>query len=204
MSADPNHPFGKLVGRVDLAAQTQARADASFEAGRVNYLLTVFKFNAGKTAAALRRAEAAARGTAELTFRAFDEAYPTFPVVLGASRLGGVQLHLAPTAFLPALFRDFGRAPFVTAYEEFYEAAADRADGRPVGLVFPRKGLRHGLVIYAADDPAALPLGEREAVFCYAAGSKKARQWLVVRSFQRTLEAVHNAGHGWRPHHGDE
>ena len=45
----------------------------------------------------------------------------------------------------------------------------------------------------------AIPVGQWEAVLVYTAGTKKHRQYVLVRSFQRTLEAIHAGGHGWRP-----
>ncbi len=87
----------------------------------------------------------------------------------------------------------------MTAYDAFYERAAESANGRVVALVFPRKGFRNGLVVYAADEPQALPLGEREGFFTYVGGKRKNRQWMLVRSFQKTIEAIHNGGHGWKP-----
>lgn len=191
------HPFSKLVRPSQHHDRITAKADRSFEEAKVNYLLGVFKLNVRKAGNALRYAQERTVGNTDLTFRAFDEVFQSFPIYLGASRLNGVALHLDKTSMLPALFRDFGSAPFFKAYEAFFDTVG-RSD-KPVGLVFPRKGLKHGMVIYAADDLEALPLGERETVFCYAGGTKKKRLWLFVRSFQRTLEAIHNKGHGWRP-----
>lgn len=196
---DREHPFARLTGGQDYHQRTVDKANAAFEEGKVNYLLGVFKMNVRKAGTELRRVAEQQTGRTDVTFRAFNDAYPTFPLLLGAKRLDGVSLHTDPRAMLPALFKEFGQAPFVTAYEEFYEAAAERAHGRAVGLVFPRKGFKNGLVIYAADKLTEIPLGERETVLTYAGGTKKDRHWLVVRSYQRLLEAVHNAGHGWRP-----
>ncbi len=166
---------------------------------RVEFLLGRSGFKAGKAAAALRAAADRAIGQPIVRFTEFNEANPTYPVLLGCSTLGGVKLHLEPTAMLPALINRFSSAPFVAAYEAFYDKVRDAAAGRVIGLVFPRKGVRHGMLIYAADDPQVLPLGEREAVFLYAGGDKKDRHWVLVRAFQKAVEAIHNAGHGWTP-----
>ena len=189
--------FDRLVGSQDYHERMAAMSNSSWEAGKVKYVLGVFKIP--KQAREVADAAERQTGKPDLTFRAFEEVYPSFPIVLGASRLGGVQLHLDQKAMIPALFKAFGAAPFMTAYEQFYETAAKRAGSRPVGLVFPRKGFKNGLVVYAADDPQILPFCEREAFFAYAGGSKKDRHWIIMRSFQKLLEAVHNGGHGWRP-----
>lgn len=198
------NPFDRLTRGSDHRERLEARADAAFEAGKVLYVLKAFRLNARKAAAALLARERRERGGHAATFRAFNDAYPEFPLVLGATRLGAVKLHADARAMIPALFRDFGRAPFVTAFEAFYEREADAAaaSGRLPGLVFPRKGLKNGMVIYAADDPEAVPVGDRETLLAYpggGAGKKRTgRTWLVVRSFQRLLEALHSGGHGLR------
>lgn len=190
--------FDRLVGSKDYHERMAAMSNSSWEDSKVKYLLGVFKIP--KQARDVASVAERQTGKPDLTLRAFDEVYPSFPIVLGASRLGGVQLHLDKTAMIPALFKAFGAAPFMKAYEQFYETAAPRAGGRPVGLIFPRKGLKNGMVVYAADDPQIIPFCEREAFFTYVGGkSKKDRHWIIVRSFQKLLEAVHNGGHGWRP-----
>lgn len=191
------HPFDRI--NKDYRASMASRYEAAYEEEKVTYLLKAVGLNGRKAAAALREADP--KGA--LTFRAFNDAYPSFPVLLGASTLGGAKLHLDADCLLPALYNRFTAAPFVEAYEDFYEKAARRAGHRPVGLVFRRKGVRHGLMIYQADDPAtALPLCEREMVMAYAGGDKKRRHWLVVRMFQKVVEGVHNRGHGWTPADG--
>ncbi len=195
--ADEDHPFAKLTSGQEYHDRMSRKASESFEDGKVNYVLGVFKIR--HHAPALRKIAERQTGKPDLTFRAFDEGHPSFPIVLGASRLGGVQLHLDQKAMIPALFKAFGSAPFVTEFEQFYETAVARACGRPVGLIFPRKGFRNGMVVYATDDPQVIPFSERETCLTYAGGSKKDRHWLIVRSFQKMMEAVHNAGHGWRP-----
>jgi hypothetical protein len=93
---------------------------------------SALKFNAAKEGKRLADTALSNHGSASLTFRAFNEEHPTFPYLLGASTLGGAKLHTDPRAVLPALFRKFDAAPFVAAFEAFYEEAADRAC-RPFG-----------------------------------------------------------------------
>jgi hypothetical protein len=94
---------------------------------------------------------------------------------------------------IPSLFKTFVKAPFVAAFETFYEQAALRAEGRSVGLIFPRKGIPHGLIIYSGDLDVTIP---RSLVWTYTGGTGK---MLHVRPFQQLVEAIHNRGHGWRP-----
>lgn len=197
--AGEDHPFSRLTAGQAHHDRMTARAGIAFEEGKVSYLLGVFKLNIRKVGNELRQIEEAERGQPNLTFRAFHSAYPTFPLVLGTDRLAGAALHLNPKAMIPSLFKEFSQAPFVTAYDAFYEKNAGRASGRPLGLVFPRKGFKQGMLIHAAETPTDLPLCAKESLLCYVGGTKKHRHWLVVRSFARVLEAVHNGGHGWRP-----
>lgn len=199
MKKPVNH-FAKLTRRnSDFHDKMVARSNIAFEEGKVNYLLKMFGLNQRKVGSTLRKIEEARSGQADLTLRAFNEGFPTFPMLLGGSRLGSTALHLDPRAMLPALFKEFSQAPFLTYYEDFYEENADRANGRTLGLVFPRKGIRSGLVIYTADSVDEIPLGKREAFLAYCSGKRKDRYWLIVRTFQKVIEAIHNAGHGWRP-----
>lgn len=197
--SDKEHPFEKVTRSSDYAARMTALADVAFEEGKVTYLLKAFKLHVRNASRVLREAQENATGTPNLTLSAFNSVFPSFPMYLGASRLGGIQLHLENSAMIPAMFKTFGATPFVSAFDAFYEVSEDRSGGRPVGMVFPRKGFKNGLIIYATDDLKVLPFGEREGYFAYVSGKKKAQQWLLVRSFQKTIEAIHNGGHGWRP-----
>lgn len=194
------HPFDKL-GKGFLARATQ-RAESSYEEGRVDYLLKRFGLNARKVGNELREMGEGATGRYDLTFRAWNEMFPSFPLLLGAATLGEVKLHLDPKAMLPALYKEFSEAPFVRAYEDFYEANVKRARDRTVGLVFRRKGIRSGLIVYATNDLQDLPLAKREMLMAYAGGDKKDRHWMVVRSFEKVIDAIHNRGSGWTPSDG--
>lgn len=185
------HPFKKLVsGYHERAA---SRSEAQYEDGRVEYVLKTFKI--GKSAVAeIRRMSESQHNT--LTFAAFNSFYASFPVHLGASTLGGIKLHLDKLAMLPALLTQFHRVPFLDAFNTFQEGAADTADslGKSVGLVFPRKGVRHGLVIVESGNRAVV--GGVGSSLVYR--DRKDRV-LHVMAFQAMIEHLHKRGHGWRP-----
>lgn len=194
------HPFEKVGRSSSYQDRMGARSDVTFEEGRLEFLLKTFKLNVPPVKRDLRKRTEERTGHPDLSFASFGELYESFPIVLGASRLKGVQLHLTASAMVPAMFKAFGATPFVAAFDDFFERTAPRADGKPVGLIFPRKGFKQGMVVYAADDPQALSLCERETIIAYVSGKKKKGQhWLIVRSYQKLLEALHNGGHGWRP-----
>lgn len=196
---DDETPYERIVNDTAYRERLIAQGDIAFEEGKVTYLLKAFKMNVRVVTQTLRQQTRERTGQPRLLLRAFNETFSSFPLLLGATRLDGVKLHTATTATLPALFKNFGSAPFVDAYESFYEQMEGRAQGRAVGLIFPRKGLKNGLIIYTVDDPLRIPLCHREGYFMYAGGSKKDRHYAVVRSFQKVVEALHNGGHGWRP-----
>jgi hypothetical protein len=192
-----DHPFDKLFKRRGRSPDSRIVeiAERAFEETRLRFLLRVFKFNVKAESARIRRE--AEDGL--LTFANFRRTHSDFPLVLGVSRLHGVKLHLDPAAMLPALMKQFSDSPIWEAYEKFYAAAENSSDGRPVVLAFPRKGITHGLCVYATDDVAQPPLCRQEALLCYATGGKRQRMFAVVRTFQNLLEGVYAAGHGWRP-----
>ncbi|MCI0420757.1 MAG: hypothetical protein L0312_16275 [Acidobacteria bacterium] len=186
------HPFDEL--REVTREQQEAFYAAQYEASRVRYMLKVLHLSKQETT--LRTDWEKQTGSANLTFAAFNEQYPSFPVVLGASLLDGCKLHTDPRAFIPSLFKDFQRAPFVTAYDEFYESNRDRADGRALGLVFRRKGILHGMVIHSEGMEG---VWHRGLVWVYHGGTRTTPFRLYVRPFQVMLEGIWSQGRGWRP-----
>lgn len=193
------HPFDRMKEDKPYHERMALRSAVQFEEGKVRYTLSALGFKLNRVVPKLVAHQAALTGSATLTFSAFNALFPSFPVLLGVSQLQGVQLHLDPTAMIPAMFKAFGNTAFVRAYDAFYSATQSRAHDRIPALVFSRKGFKNGMIIYLADDFAALPIDERETVIAYAGGNKAKRHWLLVRSFQKTLEAIYNKGHGWRP-----
>lgn len=189
------NPFHKFTASSERRKILDARADAEYEARLVSFLLK--KFHIERVERHLRKRDSLAGGNGDLKFSLFCDEYRSFPILLSANPLNGVTLHTDPRAFLPALFKSFDKTPFVMAYEELFEDIADKADGRAVGLVFPRKGIRYGLVIHNGDDLDRRVF--RGMVMTYYGGTKKRKFNLYVQPFQNLIEALHNEGHGWRP-----
>lgn len=190
----PDDPRRRLLGRPrEYQERLRAHEDAGFETRMVEFLLAVFKFPA-PAVRALRAEHRRRTGLAGLTFATFAMHHPGFPVRLAASRLDGVKLHTDPRAVLPALFRDFARVPFVVAYDALVEQRAGD-DDRPLGLVFPRKGFRKGMIIHdgAGLDPAV----SRGLVLTYQ--GRDPRHRLFVQPYQTFLEGLYRKGRGWRP-----
>jgi len=172
---------------------SSAKLDALFEASKVRFILQTH----GLKKAERRLQEAAANlGSEEgyASLKAFNEAFPTYPIVLGASRLDGIKVHADPRCLMGNLFKTFMDAPFVAAFQTF-EAIVSRRDGRAVGVIFPRKGYRHGWIIH--DELSGL--GPHGTVLSHHEGSESKGRTLYVRSFQALVAGVWKRGHGWKP-----
>lgn len=183
------HPFAQFGKAREVSFEF---FDRQYEDQQVSYVLRRFKLTDRATVADLRRQSMDETGTGALTFKAFNEQFHSFPLLLAASRLRGVKLHLEPTALLPAWFKDFTGTPFALEYAEWYRRAAPRAEGRSIGLVFPRKGIRGGLVIH---DEMSDYRRFRGFTGVYVGDEKL----LFVRPFQTLIDTVWANGHGWRP-----
>jgi hypothetical protein len=187
------HPFQRFASTHHERAEAQA--DTQYENTCVDYLIKGMHLHAN-VRRELYRQERDETTHERLTFHSFHERFPTFPFLLGCSRLRGVKLHLDKKAMIPSLFRQFNEAPFVAAYEQFYESMVARANGRSLGMVFPRKGIVRGLIIYSGDFDLDIP---HSLLWTYTGGTKKSLHRLYVRPFQQVVEAIHNKGAGWRP-----
>jgi hypothetical protein len=193
-----SHPFDSLP-KDDYHKRSEDRVDASFEESKLQHLFGMFRKNIGKEMADLRQRNLAKYGYHQATFEAFHEKYQDFPLFFVASRLGGVKLHVDPNSLIPAMFRNFTNTPYVKAYDIAYTNNLEKAADRKIGLVFPRKGIRNGLVIYETEDLfAEIPIGAKELVFTYVVTRRKKQSMLVVRAFQKVLEAIKSQD-GWTP-----
>lgn len=180
----------------DAAARAEARTAASNEATALKYVLK--RFGLAKEERVMRNEHAGSTGLPELTFAAFNSRHPSFPVLLGYNRIAGVKLHADKTAMIPALFKSFTETPFFKAYETFFEEHEGREDGnRTIGLVFPRRGIKFGLIIH---NGASLDMTLfRGTILTYHGGSRKRPHPLYVMPLVSLIEGLHQKGHGWRP-----
>jgi hypothetical protein len=151
LGPDPDRfiPTNNAIDRVRAALHDPdivAEGDAGFERTKVRYLMTVLGL-AGEIPR-LRRLYADVHGKPGLSFAIFNEQYPTFPVLLRADRLNGVELYTDNRAVLPAWFqtKKTRKVPFFPAFEAFRWGR--HSCGRVPGLVFPRKGFPRGMVIH--------------------------------------------------------
>src|SRR6185437_9611029 len=92
-------------------------------------------------------AHLAETGTRRLTFAGFRLRFPTFPVVLAASYVGGVGHRVD----LVDLFRRPDRLFLTDLYLEAFAQLSEAAGDRPVGLVIPFGGYRGGVALHNGD-----------------------------------------------------
>lgn len=167
-----------------------ARNANAFESRTLEFLLQTFKLQ--QDSWRIRRASQQETGRLRpLTLLAFCREYRSFPILLTSQRIEGI--HLDKRAFLPALFEKFLDAPFVTPYEDYREGAVREADGRAIGMVFPRKGISRGLIVH---DGVNLPDRCFAGTVLTYTDRKTATKKLFVQPFARLIESLQD----WQPH----
>jgi len=182
-----------------------------FEAERLKWLLQ--RFGLKKRMHQVIRRYHADTGRSELRFEAFNEVFPTFPFLIGCTKLQGVpmpgrvsksgqqkvtpvdyHIYLDPASTEPARFKNFTKVPFVGAYKDFYAASAGRANGRKVALIFPRKGFLHGMVMH---NDSSEQFWTEGLSWVYKVPGTENR--LYVQPLSALVEAIYEGGRGWRP-----
>lgn len=185
------NPFDRF--QAERHARHKALSDEAFENRTVEFVARTFGLQ--KQSQRLRHEHNRATGrNRSLTLLEFCRDQRSFPVIMTTRRLE--RLHLDKRMFLPSLFKKFSEAPFVGAYEEYYETVIGEADGRAVGLIFPRKGIPRGLIVH---NGVNLPSRVFHGLVLTYTGGKKDTQRLFVQPFQSFIESLYNRGHGWQP-----
>lgn len=116
----------------------------------------------------------------------------SFPLRLHAGRR--TKFHKTDAALLSNVFRAFKDAPFVRDYEAAY---ADAPDGVPVGLVFPFKGVRGGLVLHNAEGLHFTALVGTALV--HRGDSPRRPPTMILQPYAALLDGLYAGGEGWRP-----
>ena len=186
-----NNAFDDMMkGR--SVAERRAAEEARWEEALVQYTLKQF----GRNKPWIRRDMAKSwydrHRVHALKFQVFNETFSTFPMVLGISRLGGKHVHRDTNATEPARFRKFSRVPFVEAYSQFYDENYSKQDLRNLGLVFPRKGFKQGMIIHNDESEVFWTSG-----LCWVYKSKKGQR-LYVQPFNDLLAGI-KASRLWQP-----
>lgn len=182
--------FDDMMKNRDPAIQLAAE-EARWEEALVKHLVRQFNLGAGVRRKLAKIWYDRHRAHA-LKLTAFNDVFSTFPFLLGASRLGGKHVHRDIDAAEPARFKAFSQVSFVEAYREFYDDCYHPEDLRKLGLVFPRKGFKHGMIIHNDDTEVFWTSG-----LCWVYKSKKGER-LYVQPFNDVLNQVKKS-RTWRP-----
>lgn len=154
----PN-PFEEM--NANYAEELAERSATAWESTRVRHLLT--KFGANASTARLKAFEQGRTGTTDLTFHAVAEVFPHVPFVFRASTLRGIPVPYDSgrtdrdyavdrdwRSTEPSRFKNFRHVPFVLEFLRQFESMSPNEE-RACGLVFPRRGFAHGLVVHDDD-----------------------------------------------------
>ena len=133
------------------------------------------------------------------SFDDFNARFPTFPLLLSANPLAGEKpLPRDPKGIHPMWFKSFRNLPFIKYYEEElarHQAEVFGEDPRVLGMIFPRKGFAHGLIVHNGDWQTFLP--HNAGCHLYQ-GGKGNSVTLVVQPFTALLDHI-KAGLHWEP-----
>lgn len=186
--------FHQLHSKTDTKRKLHAASERKFEDKLVEF---VCKRNGlARLHKDLVRRQGIREDDPFLTFALFNDTFPSYPLMLGSTRLEGKELHKEKNAVFPRWLTTFRGLPFVDPYHEFLESLGAHAELASAGLVFPRKGFRQGLIIYNGGlDEHKIKGG----VFVYEGGTKKRPITYHVRPFAAVVDGIYNHGRGWKP-----
>jgi hypothetical protein len=176
-STNPTNPLLSQVARFEQGETS----DRQWESGRVEWLLRRLKLNK-------ERLELLAdSSTALYSFAEFNRVVP-FPVWLGSDRLKGhLPIHKDPRSIHPLWFKSFTSLPFMRAFEARFDELSAASNGKPIGMVFPRKGFQQGLIVHTGSYEHFVMPGASCHVF---KGGKKHGSNIVVQPFQGFADCV--------------
>jgi len=172
--------------RRKVIQRRKQQSEDSFEELRVRFLIKSFKLD--KFTKPLLKMGETRTGRPLLLLSCFNEGFPTFPFLLGASRLDKA-VHKDPKCTFPALFQNYRGASFVKAYEELYERIS--VGDKPVGLIFPRNRIQQGLLIHNSE-----LIAKRVEGMTLTLNNKG--HFLFVQPLLSVVSSMYNHGHGWK------
>lgn len=198
--------FGRLHTQEAITEGEIRDRQLKFEHERTRWMLQ--QFNLQKYTNSLRLAGTSIYNRNELRFAMFNNTFSTFPFLLGASILCGMPVNRGgkttnlpssyavfrdPDSTEPARFKNFGNVPFVMAYSSFYDSVASERETRKIGLVFPRKGFLHGMIIHNDESEMYWSSG---LCWVYKSLTDKKDRRLYVQPFSSVVDAIRKSG--WR------
>jgi hypothetical protein len=138
------NPLNPLLGKIEKFEQSDFQLK-QWESSRVEWTLRRLKLER-------QRKEILSESVGgKYTFAEFNRVVD-FPMYLAAEpMIGTPPIHRDPHSIHPMWFKSFCSLPFVKLYEEKLEAWFSGKRDRPLGMVFPRKGFLHGLILHNGD-----------------------------------------------------
>lgn len=191
---DRRHPFRR--GK-DLSAE---RNFWSAENRYVRFTLNLLKL--GKYEKAICQRSQDERNEYRLTFHHFGDEFGSFPLRLKLYS-PAKPLTEDKTAALPSLLLRFRQASFYEPWVEFWRDRQRSPEGRPAGLIIPRKGVPYGILVHDGEGLMRIMPG---AGLVYnhpnpdSEDGPEPEQTFII-PFRRALESIHRGGRGWRPGH---
>jgi len=187
MSENPLSPLGKFIPDVRHYDDVDTQS-GKWESTRVEGTVRKLKLNV----ACLRHMKRDSFGN--LSFETFNDYFAGFPMILGASALPELPaLHRNEKAIHPLWFKSFTSLPFIKFYEDLLHRYGTRDSDHPVGLVFPRKGFRDGMILH--NGHLDTYVGERGS--CHLFRGKQDRR-LIVQPYSAFLDRIRDY-HEWTP-----
>lgn len=181
-----------------------AHEERSFERDRVAFVMKTLGMGPKKVND-LRTRGRELTGASDLYFDCFNAMFPNFPIVLGASTLrllplpyktrgdktkttsADYEVHRDYHSLEPMRYKRFEEVPFVVAFGNLSDRVQAEATGRPVGLVFPRRGVPHGLIVHDDADHRYWTQGFAQ-VFKYTI--EDVNYQMIVQRFSDVIKAI--------------
>ena len=178
MGTNPTNPLLSKIQKFEDAVKT----DEGWESKTAEYALN----QVGATAPA-KREILRGRGNRNLKLEDFRD-YVNLEMTLVAEPLSGeIPIHKSTKSVHPNWFRAFTTMPFVRSYYAHYDERSNGRKDYQLGMVFPRKGMRQGLILHNGDLTRFLLPTCCAHVFC---GSNSKPMPLVVQPFTNFIQAI--------------
>jgi hypothetical protein len=181
------NPLNPLLGKLEKFEQSDEQV-RQWESARVEWTLRRLKLEPQ------RKEILAASVAGQYSFSELRRVVGNFPLRLVAEPFRGeLPLHRDSRSIHPMWFKAFRGLPFVQRYEELYEELSASFDGKPFGMVFPRKGFAQGLVLHNGDWDLFVPPQASCHIF---KGGKRHAMTLLVQPYSGLVDHIRE-GLGW-------
>ena len=181
MNCHKVNPLNPLLGKIERFEQTD-NAIKQFESKRVEW--TLRRLGMERQRKEIYRDSV----TSEYTCDAFNRVVDNFPMVLCCESLKGkIPIHKDQKSVHPNWFKKFLGLSFAEAYADHFEKLSAAKLGKPIGMIFPRKGFAQGLLMHNGDWDYFVPPNSSCHLF---KGGKKVEMNLVVQPYSSFVDHI--------------